>query len=37
MTQPTFETLLYAVDEGIATVTLNRPGKAQRLHRQDDD
>ncbi len=27
MTQPTFETLLYAVDEGIATVTLNRPEK----------
>ena len=27
MPQPTFETLLYAVDEGIATVTLNRPEK----------
>lgn len=27
MTPPTFETLLYAVDEGIATVTLNRPEK----------
>jgi enoyl-CoA hydratase/carnithine racemase len=27
MTAPTFETLLYAADEGIATVTLNRPEK----------
>jgi enoyl-CoA hydratase/carnithine racemase len=27
MTAPAFETLLYAVDEGIATITLNRPDK----------
>jgi enoyl-CoA hydratase/carnithine racemase len=27
MTTPTFETLIYAVSEGIATVTLNRPDK----------
>ncbi len=27
MTQPQFETLLYSVDDGIATVTLNRPDK----------
>jgi enoyl-CoA hydratase/carnithine racemase len=27
MTDPTFETLLYAVEDGIATVTLNRPDK----------
>ncbi len=27
MTQPTFETLLYAVDDGIATLTLHRPDK----------
>jgi enoyl-CoA hydratase/carnithine racemase len=27
MSQPTFETLLYAVEDGIATITLNRPEK----------
>jgi enoyl-CoA hydratase/carnithine racemase len=27
MSQPTFETLLYAVEDGIATITLNRPDK----------
>ena len=27
MTQPQFETLLYSVEEGIATITLNRPEK----------
>ena len=27
MTAPVFETLLYSVDEGIATITLNRPDK----------
>jgi len=27
MTTPTFETLIYAVEDGIATITLNRPDK----------
>ncbi|MDP1632169.1 MAG: crotonase/enoyl-CoA hydratase family protein [Caulobacter sp.] len=27
MSQPTFETLLYAVEDGIATITLNRPDR----------
>ena len=27
MTQPSFETLLYSVADGIATLTLNRPEK----------
>ncbi len=27
MTTPTFETLLYSLDEGIATITLNRPDR----------
>jgi len=27
MTAPAFETLLYAVEDGVATMTLNRPEK----------
>ena len=27
MAAPTFETLLYAVEDGIATITLNRPDR----------
>ena len=27
MAQPTFETLLYDVQDGVATITLNRPDK----------
>ena len=27
MSQPTFETLLYDVEDGIATITLNRPDR----------
>jgi enoyl-CoA hydratase/carnithine racemase len=31
---PTFETLLYAVDDGVATVTLNRPEKLNAFNTQ---
>jgi enoyl-CoA hydratase/carnithine racemase len=34
MAQPTFETLLYAVEEGVATVTLNRPEKLNAFDTQ---
>ncbi|MDB5454623.1 MAG: enoyl-CoA hydratase, partial [Caulobacter sp.] len=27
MAQPSFETLIYAVEDGVATITLNRPDK----------
>jgi len=32
--QPTFETLLYAVEDGVATVTLNRPEKLNAFNTQ---
>ena len=32
MAAPTFETLLYAVEDGVATVTLNRPEVMNALH-----
>ena len=34
MTTPTFETLLYALDEGIATITLNRPDRLNAFTQQ---
>jgi enoyl-CoA hydratase/carnithine racemase len=34
MAAPTFETLLYAVDDGVATVTLNRPEKLNAFNTQ---
>ena len=33
MTLPIFDTLLYTVDDGIATVTLNRPEKMNAFAR----
>jgi enoyl-CoA hydratase/carnithine racemase len=34
MAAPTFETLLYSVDEGVATITLNRPEKLNAFNTQ---
>src|SRR5665213_3573886 len=34
MSQPTFETLLYAVEDGVATITLNRPDKLNAFTNQ---
>ena len=30
-----YETVLYEVQDQILTITLNRPGKAERVHRTD--
>lgn len=34
MAAPTFETLLYSVEDGVATVTLNRPEKLNAFNTQ---
>ena len=34
MTTPTFETLLYAVEDGVATITLNRPDRLNAFNTQ---
>ena len=34
MTNPTFETLLYSLDDGIATITLNRPDRLNAFTQQ---
>jgi enoyl-CoA hydratase/carnithine racemase len=34
MAQPTFETLLYAVEDGVATITLNRPERLNAFNTQ---
>ena len=34
MTQPTFETLLYSLDNGVATITLNRPDRMNAFTNQ---
>src|SRR5258708_21829244 len=34
MADPTFETLLYSVEEGIATITLNRPDRLNAFNTQ---
>src|SRR5438067_13857148 len=34
MAQPTFETLLYAVEDGVATLTLNRQDKLNAFNTQ---